>query len=438
MADEGIDAVQVIDDLVAATAGGQMGNAGGRFFAWVIGGTLPAALAADWLTSAWDQNAGLYAPAPASAVLEEVAGAWLKEILGLPASASFAFTTGCQMAHVTCLAAARNALLIKRGWDVELQGLIGAPQMRVLSSDQCHGSIERALRLLGLGEAGLCRLPSDKDGALPPSVLKTELDRFPESPTVVVLQAGDLNVGAYDSFSELIPICHAHSAWVHVDGAFGLWAAVSPKHKSLVEGVEYADSWATDGHKWLNTPYDCGYAFIADKEAHFNAMSLRASYLTHDDDARDQIDWNPELSRRARGVTTYAALRELGKHGLRDLVERTCLHAHKLVSGIGSLDGAQIVQQSPINQGLVRFLDPSVNATEEDHDRFTEAVIAAIAKSGEAFFSSTNWRGRKCMRVSVCSWRTSDSDVHRSIEAARCAIALVRERMHSSDRSALS
>jgi glutamate/tyrosine decarboxylase-like PLP-dependent enzyme len=426
MADCGADAVQVIDELVAGTMGGHLGSAGGRFFAWVIGGSLPAALAADWLTSVWDQNAALYSCAPASGVLEEIAGNWLKEILGLPSTASFAFTTGCQMAHLTCLAAARNAVLKRQGWDVETRGLAGAPHIRILSSDQSHGSIERAARLLGIGANALRKLPSDEDGMLQPSALKTELERDPELPTIVILQAGDLNIGAYDSFSDLVPLVHAHCGWVHVDGAFGLWAAVSPKYKDLLRGVEDADSWATDGHKWLNTPYDCGYAFVADREAHRTAMSHRASYLTHDQDARDQIDWNPEWSRRGRGAVTYAALRELGRQGLRNLIERTCAHAHALVTSIGGLDGAEVVRKPRVNQGLVRFLDTSAGANDRDHDQFTQNVIAAIAKSGEAFFSPTNWQGKHCMRVSVCNWRTTDSDIRRSVNAAGNAIEYVR------------
>jgi glutamate/tyrosine decarboxylase-like PLP-dependent enzyme len=426
MADRGLDAVQVVDELVAATAGGHLGSTGGRFFGWVVGGSLPAALAADWLVSAWDQNAGLYACAPASAVLEEVAGSWLKDLLGLPADASFAFTTGCQMSHVTCLAAARNALLARRGWDAERDGLTGAPRLRILTSEQCHGSVDRAARLLGLGARALTRLPSDESGCLPPCVLQAALERDADLPTIVVLQAGDLNVGAYDAYSDLVPIAHRRNAWVHVDGAFGLWAGVSPKYTELLRGIEAADSWATDGHKWLNVPYDCGYAFVADRQAHRQAMSHRANYLTHDSDARDEMDWNPEWSRRGRGAATYAALRELGRQGLCQLIERTCSHARALVTGIGSLEGAEIVREPQINQGLVRFRDPAPHAAEEDHDRRTDAVIRGIAQAGEAFFTASVWRRKRCMRVSVCNWRTNSFDVERSVAAVRRAIAVAR------------
>jgi len=421
LADDGMDATQVIDELVADVQGGIIGSGSGRFFGWVIGGSVPAALAADWLTSAWDQNAALYAVGPAEAVIEEICGKWLKELLGLPTTASFALVTGCQMAHITCLAAARNALLAKHGWDVERKGLIGAPQIRILSS-QRHGSIERAVRLLGLGSECVIDLPVNDQGRLQANTLAHALREQPNKPTIVLLQAGDINTGSYDSFSELIPLAHNHDAWVHVDGAFGLWIAVSPQHRHLLKGVEKADSWATDGHKWLNVPYDCGYAFVANPEAHFTSMSHRASYLTHDDDARDQIDWNPEWSRRGRGVATYAAIRQLGRDGVAALVERTCHYAHALVTRIGALEGAAMEWEPQVNQGLVRFLDPKPNATDADHDQHTDNVVAAILKTGEAFFGGTTWRGKRCMRVSVCNWQTNDMDVDRAVLAVQKAL----------------
>ena len=260
------------------------------------------------------------------------------------------------MAHVTCLAAARNAMLAKHGWDVERKGLAGAPQLRILSSNQRHGSIERAVRLLGIGSDNVVDLPVNGQGRLESRDLSRGLQEHVRSPTIVLLQAGDINTGAFDPFDELIPIAHEYGAWVHIDGAFGLWAAASPKYQHLLTGVEQADSWATDGHKWLNVPYDCGYAFVADSKAHQASMSHRASYLTHDDVARDQIDWNPEWSHRGRGVATYAAIRQLGKQGVAELIERTCQHAHRLVTRIGALPGAELVWEPQINQGLVRFL----------------------------------------------------------------------------------
>jgi glutamate/tyrosine decarboxylase-like PLP-dependent enzyme len=420
--DDGADATRVIDDLAADCAGGILGSAGGRFFGWVIGGSVPAALAADWLTATWDQNAASYGAGPAEAVIEEVCGVWLKDLLGLPAAASFALVTGSQMAHVTCLAAARNALLARRGWDVERRGLAGAPPLRLVTSDQRHGSIERAVRLLGLGTETVIDLPSDDAGRLRAEDLAEALRTEPDRATVVLLQAGDLNIGAFDPFAELIPLAHAHGAWVHVDGAFGLWTAASPRYRSLLAGVEGADSWVADGHKWLNVPYDCGYAFVADAAAHHAAMSSYASYVSHTAGVRDERDWNPDWSRRGRGVATYAAIRELGRKGVAELVERTCRHAHALATGIGALPGAELVWEPHINQGLVRFLSPQPDATDTDHDHQTGAVMAAILATGEAFFSGTTWRGMHCMRISVCNWMTDEADVERVIAAVRTAI----------------
>ena len=421
--EDGVDAARVVDELVADLADGVLGSASGRFFGWVIGGSLPAALAADWLTSTWDQNAAIYACGPAEAVIEEVCGSWLKELLGLPANASFAFVTGSQMAHVTCLAAARHVLLAKRGWDVERKGLHGAPPIRIFSSSERHGSIERAVRLLGFGSESVVDLPVDDHGGLPSDALRSALQVQANMPTIVVLQAGDLNIGAYDEFAELIPLARAHGAWVHVDGAFGLWVATSPTHCHLLKGVELADSWTTDGHKWLNVPYDCGYAFVADAEAHSAATSHRANYMMHVGDARDQIDWNPEWSRRGRGVATYAAIRQLGRRGLADLIDRTCCHANALVTRIGTLSGAEMVWEPRINQGLVRFLDLKSGATDADHDRRTDDVIARILKTGEVFFGGTTWRGRRCMRVSVCNWQTTEADVDRAVAAVQRALS---------------
>jgi glutamate/tyrosine decarboxylase-like PLP-dependent enzyme len=424
---EGLPPEQVLAELATDVAGGLVGSAGGRFFGWVMGGALPAALGADWLTAAWDQNAAIYACAPAAAVVEEVVGSWLKELLGLPAHASFALVTGCQMAHTTCLAAARHALLAERGWDVEEKGLFGAPPLRLLSSAERHGTVERAVRLLGLGRGQIVDLATDDQGRLLPAALDEALQREPAAPTIVLLQAADLNIGAYDPFDVLIPLARNAGAWVHVDGAFGLWAAASPRYRSLLAGVEAADSWATDGHKWLNVPYDSGYAFVARPQAHRAAMTHRAAYLSHDAEARDQIDWTPEWSRRARGFPTYAALRQLGRDGLAEMIERSCRAARGLVAGIGSLPGAETGWHPTLNQGLVRFLDPRPGATAGDHDRWTDRVIAEIAAAGEAFFGGTTWRGRRMMRVSVCNWQTSEEDVERAVKSVARVLARMRE-----------
>src|SRR6266550_3065974 len=427
LARAGVSSEQVVHDLAEDVAGGLLGSAGGRFFGWVIGGALPAAVGADWLTSVWQQNSALYACSPAAAVVEETVGAWLKEILGLPETASFALVTGCQMAHVTCLAAARHALLRRRGWDVESQGMFGAPAIRILSSSECHGSFERAVRLLGFGQSQVKLLPADNQGRLIPEALEDELKKDTATPTLVLLQAGDINIGAYDEFEKLIPIAKRYGAWVHVDGAFGLWAGASPRFRHLVKGIEAADSWATDGHKWLNVPFDSGFAFVSDAEAHRASLSIRASYLTHAADARDQVDWNPEWSRRARGFPAYAALRQLGRDGVAQLVERCCRHAHSLTTRIGALRGAEVLWEPTINQGLVRFVAREPDASfsgglppadlEASHDRRTDEVIAAILKTGEAFFGGTTWRGKRAMRISVTNWRTTDADVDRVVKA---------------------
>lgn len=425
--ENGADPCEVIDQLVRDASDGIVGSAGGRFFAYVIGGALPASVAADWLTSVWDQNAAMHASSPAEGVIEEACGAWLKDLLRLPASASFALTTGSQMAHVIALAAARHALLARVGWDVEKRGLRGAPELRIVTSDQYHGSLERALRILGLGRDALVRLESDKQGKLPSDLLQAALDQRPDTLTVVVLQAGDLNTGSFDNYKELIALSHSRHAWVHIDGAFGLWTAASAEYRYLVEGINTADSWVTDGHKWLNVPYDCGYVFVADTSAHFGSVSHKESYLARVDSARDPIDWNAEWSRRGRSLATYAALKQLGRRGVADLIERTCRFAGQLVDRIGALDGSEVIWRSEINQGLVRFLDPRPGAGPADHDIRTDSVISAVTAAGDAFFGGTTWRGQRCMRISVCNWRTTSDDVERTIAAVAQAISSCRQ-----------
>ncbi len=417
LSDEGIPPDRVIAELLRDVQGGIMGSSGGRFFGWVIGGTVEAALAADWLASAWDQNSVTYQSGPAAAVVEEIAGRWLKEILRLPSAASFAFVTGCQMAHATCLAAARHNLLARRGWDVEQQGLFGAPPIRILTSTEVHGTVERAVRYLGLGAANIVRLPVDDRGRLLPAALDAALEERPDAPAIVVLQAADLNIGAYDSYPELISIARQNGAWVHVDGAFGLWAAASPRFRHLLAGAELADSWATDGHKWLNVPYDSGYAFVAHPDDHRAAMAHRPPYIAFDEQGRDEMDWTPEWSRRARGFATYAAIRQLGRNGIASMIDACCDRARELVLGIGALPGAEVLWEPVVNQGLVRFLDP----TGSDHDRRTEEVVERIVASGEAFFQPTTWRGKRAMRISVCNWQTTQEDVKRVVRAVEGA-----------------
>lgn len=416
---KGIPAAEVVRAIAAAAEPGLTGNATGRFYAWVKGGSLPAALATDIMCSAWDQNVALASTSPAGAVLEEVAGQFILEALGLPVDASFAFVTGCQMAHTTALAAARHAVLARVGWDVEAHGLIGAPRIRVLANAHHHGSVTRALRLLGLGTACITPLGGAKPGKVDADVLRAALAEAPGAPTIVILDAADLNIGACDDFGALCPIAHEAGAWVHVDGAFGLWAKASSRFAPLVAGVELADSWATDGHKWLNTPYDCGIAITRDPAAHSAAMQLSAAYLTTGGAVRDPMAFTPEWSRRARALPALAALMELGRDGLAALIERCCDHAAAIYDGVSALPGATGIARPTLNQGLVRF-DDAHGAN------ISDAVIAAINASGEAFVSGGSWNGERVMRISVCGWNTTANDVARTIEAARAALASVR------------
>jgi glutamate/tyrosine decarboxylase-like PLP-dependent enzyme len=384
----------------------------------VTGGTLPVALAADWLTSAWDQNGASNLTAPAEAVIEEVCGDWAKQLLGLPAAASFAFVTGSQMAHATAFASARHKLLGDRGWNVEEKGLAGAPQLRVLTTENRHESIIRAVRLLGIGSNAITYVPTDNQGRMNTGELERALGKAADAPTIVSLQAGDLNTGIFDPFAEACRIAHEHDAWVHVDGAFGLWVATSRKYRHLLDGSERADSWATDGHKWLNLPFDSGLVFVADPTAHRAAFAQSASYSVPTENLRNQKDWNPEWSRRGRGFTAYAAIRALGRLGIADIVDRCCAHADRLVADIGGLAGAEIVARPVINQGLVRFLAP-----DGSHDRRTDEVIKRIQAQGVAWFGGATWRGMRVMRISVCNWATTDRDIDETIASVRQAIA---------------
>ncbi|OAI30879.1 pyridoxal-dependent decarboxylase [Methylosinus sp. R-45379] len=411
---------EVVEWLTRHAGDGLLGSAGGRFFAWVIGGGVESALAADWMVSTWDQNAALYACSPAASVIEDVAGAWIKELLDLPRESSFAFTTGCQLAHTTCLAAARHALLKRAECDVEQDGLFGAPRLTILASEERHGSIDRAARFLGLGRRAIQPLATDDAGRIAPTALEQAISRS-AGPAILVLNAADLNIGACDQFAELIPMAHSAGLWVHIDGAFGLFARASRAHRHRLSGVELADSWATDGHKWLNVPFDCGIAIVRDRAAHRAAMTTSAAYIAAQSDARDQIDWNPEWSRRARGVPVYAALKELGREGVEALVDRCCAHCEALVDGLGALAGVEVLSPASLNQGLVRF--NRIGDTPEENDAFTDEIIEKINATGEAFFSGTTWRGRRAMRISVVNWRTSESDVDRAVAAARAALA---------------
>ncbi len=395
----GADATDVIHELASAADRGLVAEAGGRYFGFVIGGAVPASIAADWLTSTWDQNAGLYVGGPAASVVEEVAGAWLLELLHLPRDASFGFVTGGQMANFAALAAARRHVLAEAGSDVERDGLAGAPRIRVVVGANRHGTIDRALRMLGLG-APTDVLPADDQGRMRHEALQLD-----DRPTIVCAQAGEVNTGAFDAFHPLADARDAApNAWLHVDGAFGLWAAATPQLAHLVDGVARADSWATDAHKWLNVPYDSGLVFTAHPESHSAAFSARAAYLVFQSETRDQIDWNPEHSRRARGFAVYAAIRSLGRSGVAGIVERTCEHARAFADGLRAL-GAEVLNDVVLNQVLFRF------AADDD----TARVLAAVQASGEAWMSATTWGGRPAIRISVSNWQTSADDVRRTL-----------------------
>jgi len=417
-----VDPLQVVLELAASAEPGLVASPSGRYFGFVIGGTVPAALAADWLTSAWDQNAGLYVCGPSAAVVEEVAGAWTAELLGLPAGVSFGFVTGCQMAHVTALAAARYRVLARVGWDVNDQGLIGAPAVRIFVGAERHVTVDRALRLLGFGAASIVPVAADAQGRIVPPALREAL-ALHDGPQIVCAQAGNVNTGSVDPLSEIADIAHEYGAWLHVDGAFGLWAAASPALRHLVAGADRADSWATDAHKWLNVPYDSGIALCGDREAHQAAMSVRAGYLVHADadGPRDQLDWNPEFSRRARGFPVYAAIRSLGRAGVADLIERCCAHARRFGEALAADPSAEVLNDIVLNQVLVRFLDDA-----GDHDALTRAVIEAIQREGTCWIGGTTWHGIAAMRISVSSWATSSDDVERSLESIERAAADAR------------
>jgi glutamate/tyrosine decarboxylase-like PLP-dependent enzyme len=400
----------VVADLAKAADPGLMATPGGRFFGFVIGGSLPAALATDWLTSAWDQNAGLYAAA--ASVVEEVCGAWLIELLGLPKQASYGFVTGCQMATFTALAAARHSVLVAADWDVEATGLVGAPPIRIIAGEERHVTIDRALRFLGLGTTNLRMVPADAQGRMRADALRDALAES-SGPTIVCAQAGNVNTGAVDPLRAICVAAKEAGAWVHVDGAFGLWAAASPTLRHLTEGIEHADSWATDAHKWLNVPYDSGLVFCAHPAAHRAAMSSHASYLVHSEDReRDEMDWNPEFSRRARGFPVYAALRSLGRSGVADLVDRCCANARRFASALTQEPGVEVLNDVVLNQVLVRFLDP-----DGDHDARTRAVVKAVQEDGTCWLGGTNWQGKAAMRISVSNWSTTAEYVDRSVAA---------------------
>jgi glutamate/tyrosine decarboxylase-like PLP-dependent enzyme len=424
LGDEGVEPATVLRDLAAGAEPGLIGSGGPRYFGFVIGGSLPAALGADWLTSAWDQNAGTYSISPAAAVVEEIAAAWILELLGLPAGASVGFVTGCQMAHVTALAAARHALLARTGWDVGELGLHGAPPLRILAGSEAHVTVFRALRLLGLGTRSVERVESDGQGRMEPEALARRLETERGAPTLVCAQVGNVNTGACDPLADIAALTRRHRAWLHVDGAFGLWAAVSPRLRHLVAGAVLADSWATDAHKWLNVPYDSGIVAVADTGAHSAAMSATASYLQQrQDGGRDALDWVPEFSRRARGFAIYAALRSLGRRGLGELVERCCGHARRMAEILAAQPGVEVLNEVALNQVLVRFHDQAGGGSA---DELTRAIIRRVQRQGVCWLGGTVWHGMAAMRISVSNWSTTADDAE--LAAAAILTAMREER----------
>ena len=406
--EQATDPADVVGALAEAADGGLVATTGPRYFGFVTGGALPAAMAADWLAAAWDQNAALYVMSPAAAIVEEVAAAWLVELLGLPSNASVAFTTGCHMANFTALAAARHELLRRAGWDVEARGLQGAPPLTVVVGDEVHVSVLGALRLVGIGSQTLVRVPADDQGRMRADALSAALDRV-DGPAIVCAQAGNVNTGAFDPFDAIADLCAHRGAWLHVDGAFGLWAAASIDLRQFVHGVSRADSWATDAHKWLNVPYDSGLAFTTHPEAHRAAMSMDAAYLVRSGgEPRECMDWTPESSRRARGFAVYAALRSLGRRGVAELIERCSALARRFADRLRADPSIAILNDVVLNQVLVRV---------DDSDARTADVLKRVQDERICWLGGTKWHDRFAMRISVSNWSTTEADIDRSADS---------------------
>ncbi|HEX6149424.1 pyridoxal phosphate-dependent decarboxylase family protein [Nocardioides sp.] len=405
------DPGEVVDLLAEACEPGLTAMPSGRFFGFVVGGTHPAALAADWLATAWDQNAGMRAVTPATTAVEDVVEAWVTDLLGLPPESAVGFVTGGTMANFTGLAAGREAVLSRVGWDVAERGLVGGPGVRVVVGEERHDSVDLVLRYLGLGAPEA--VAADDQGRIDVTALRSALEDGDGRPTIVVLQAGNVHSGAFDSFPEAIALAHEHGAWVHVDGAFGLFAGASPRHRHLVEGYEAADSWATDAHKTLNVPYDCGVAIVRDRAALRAAMSMVGPYLMQDDTVGDPFEKVPELSRRARGVPVWAVLRTLGGSGVAALVDRLAGHAAAFAEAVVEIPGAEVLHDVVFTQVCVAF----------GEDARTLDVVSRMLKDGTAWTSGSVWHGRAVLRIAVSNWSTTEQDVERTLAALRAAVA---------------
>lgn len=416
--DEGVPAEQVISELIAFAEPGLAAVTGPRFHGWVIGGSNPVGVAADWLTGLWGQNAGNHLATPSTAAAEEQAGAALLDLLNLPRECSIGFVTGATMANFTCLAAARGEVLRQAGWDVDADGLFGAPPITVVLGEEAHSTVFAALKYLGLGAQRVVTVPVDRNGAMAPGALAGAVAGV-SGPLIVIAQAGQINTGAFDPFPEIARAVKAKNGWLHVDGAFGLWARATKTHRHLGEGLELADSWAVDGHKWLQTPYDCGYAVVRHREAHMRAMQIAASYLPGaGDGARNPSDYVPELSRRARGFATWALIRYYGRNRIAEMITRHCACARRFAQKLGAETGVKILNDVVLNQVAVRFGD----------DEQTKAVIARVQAGGATFVGGAQWRGHWIMRISVSNENTTEADVDRSVEAMLEAWRAVRGR----------
>ena len=398
---------QVIRELIQLAEPGLAAITAPRFFGWVMGGSNPTGVAADWLTSIWGQNAGNHVATPAAAAAETASATALLDLLHLPREASVGFVTGATMASFTCLAAARSAVLRRAGYDLEANGMAGAPPITIVLGEEAHSTIFVGLKYLGFGERNLVKVAVNRDGAMEAAALAEAMQNA-QGPVIIIAQAGHINSGAFDPFVEIARIARAHGAWLHIDGAFGLWARATKTHRALAEGLDLADSWSVDGHKWLQTPYDCAYAIVRDREAHLRAMQIAASYLPASAGAdRVPADYVPELSRRARGFATWAMIRLLGRQGVADMVSRHCALARLFAQKLGAEPGVEIMNTVVLNQVAVHF----------GSDAQTQAVIARVQASGECFVAGATWRGKAIMRISVTNENTTESDVDRSVAA---------------------
>jgi glutamate/tyrosine decarboxylase-like PLP-dependent enzyme len=413
------DPVAVVEQLASDAEPGLIASTGPRYYGFVTGGSLPAAVAADWLASTWDQNAGLHILSPAMSAIEEVAAGWVLDLLNLPRTASVGFVTGATMANMTALAAARHEVLRRVGWDVEALGLQGAPPITVVAGAEAHASIRSATRIIGLGASTIVNVEADGQGRMRPESLAETLAKI-DGPTIVCAQSGNVNTGAFDPIGPIADLTTRHGAWLHIDGAFGLWAAVSPSRRHWLEGAERADSWTIDGHKWLNVPYDSGIAIVAHPAAHRASMSQTASYLIRaSGEERDGMDWTPEASRRGRALPIYAAIKSLGRSGLAELVDRCCAGAQHIAQLLGAHQGASILNDVVLNQVLVRF-------TSRAGRNITPEVLARVQASGVCWAGGTSWAGEPAMRISVSGWRTMPEDVVRSAETIAAAFSDLR------------